>query len=211
LASCNPNNPSRPNDNFHYFDGWYNTSGSTVGGVYSDILNYAPWVDPNNGTSVGVSAWAMLTGPGSGDRWAQTGWVAYENGAQYSFAQWTNSAGTGTTTYLARAFPLGQYTYYTTEYNNTPGDFTFNWGGNWTTAPATFVPNEGQVYGEIATEASQMPGGYNYHEDFSNTEWYPSSGWTSFSGTPQSYNLNYWGNHKTSSTDDQIWDWACSS
>jgi hypothetical protein len=214
LAKCDPN---RPNIQQHYFDGWSNTENqSNVGGIYSSILNYSPWVYPYDGSSVGVSAWVMLTAPGGSgiSHYAQIGWVEYPYGSRGTFDQWTSRDGksiTGNVWY--GGYPVGQHTFYTMLYNNPPGYFSFEANGTLYDQPAaTFTPTGVQNYGEIATEASQMPGGYNSPEDFAATNWWINGrGWIALNGAPNSYNYNYWGNSKSSSTDLTSWDWACSS
>jgi hypothetical protein len=210
VAKCNP---SRSNDKNHWFDGWYRNTGATnVGGIYAGILNYSPWVYPYDGSNVGVSAWTMLTGSGSGERWAQIGWVEYPYGVRYTFVQWTNSAGSGVTTHLYSPQPVGSTTTYTTLYGNTAGDFTFEAGSIKDLEQATFTPTGAQNFGETATLASQMPGGYNYFEEFTGAHmWINGSGWVAFNGTIDNYSSTYFGNYQSGSQVDGIWDRTCST
>lgn len=210
LAKCEP---YRANDNKSWFDGWYRNSGrANVGGIEAGILNYSPWVYPNDGSGVGVSAWTMLTGSGSGLRWAQIGWVEYPYGVRHTFVQWTNSAGNNWTTHFYTAQPVGATTTYTVLYNNTPGDFTFEAGSINDTEQATFTPSGSQNFGEIATLASQMPGGYNYFEEFTNAHIYVTGiGWEPYSGTTDNYSSTYFGNYQSGSEVDGIWDQSCST
>lgn len=57
-AKCNP---GRTDDKIDHQDGWSN-SNVTIGGVYSDILNYSPYVANEiiNGNAEYVSAWSMI-------------------------------------------------------------------------------------------------------------------------------------------------------
>lgn len=201
LAKCQP---GRTNNGTVYWDGWYRSSSGTVGGVYSDILNYSPWVEPNNE----VMAWTMLNNGGS--NWAQVGWWEYAGGTRSTFVQWTTSPGHWSTKFWTPQ-SVGSYSYYTTLYGNTPGDFTFEVNGSTIDKEtASFTPNDAQNYGEIHTLADQMPGGYNANEVFKATNVY-IGGWQSFSGTSTNSSSTYFGESNVSSTQRNIWDWACST
>ena len=199
LAKCQP---GRSNNGSVYFDGWVR-SGS-VGGVYSDMLNYSPWVQPNNQ----VLAWTMLNNGTS--NWAQVGWWEYAGGTRYTFVQWTTSPNRWQTKFW-NPQSTGAYTYYTTLYNNQPGKFSFQVSGSTIDAEnASFTPNQAQNLGEIQTLADQMPGGYNNNEVFKSTNVY-IGGWQAFSGSNYNSNGSYFGLNSVSSTQRNIWDWACSS
>lgn len=104
LAKCQPN---RANDGVSYFDGWYNYA-YEADGVYSTILNYSPWVQPNSE----VSAWSMLTvAPGMGTGYAQVGWWEFAYGERHTFVQWTLIGG-GFQTKFWSPQPTGSYTTY---------------------------------------------------------------------------------------------------
>ena len=77
-AKCQPH---RADDGLSYFDSWYRALGYTVGGVYSDILNYSPWVQPGST----VTGWVMLTS--SNSTWAQVGWWEDSGGTRHTFVQ----------------------------------------------------------------------------------------------------------------------------
>lgn len=200
LAKCQP---GRTNNGTTYFDGWTRYVGSTVGGVYSYIKNYSPWVQPGSM----VVAWTMLHVYTQQRDYAQVGWLEYSGGTRYTFTAYDN--GSGQIMHLFAPYATNQYTYYTTLYGNVPGKFTFQ--ANGTTlenVPAGFVPNEGQVYGEIKTLASQMPGGYASVERFDDTWIYYSGAWRAFNGS-HSPPSSYFGNNVSSTTAIQIWDNAC--
>jgi len=199
LAKCQPN---RTNNGQTYWDGWLRGAG-TVGGIYSSILNYSPWVQPGSQ----VTAWTMLNNGGSW--WAQVGWWESPYGVRYTFVQWTPSAGQFQTHFWTPAQPVGQSTYYTTLWNYTPGKFTFQVASSTIdTETAAFTPNDGQAFGEINTLASQMPGALYAPEDFSNTNWWVS-GWSAFNGSPYDSSTTYFNIAKYSSTHLQIGDKAC--
>ncbi|MGA3184449.1 MAG: hypothetical protein ABSE52_07625 [Candidatus Dormibacteria bacterium] len=218
LASCAPGRNHAIGD---WFDGWYNSEGTTnVGGIYSDILVYSPYVYDDSSYQ-GVSAWVMLV---DSSAYAQVGWVQYPQGSRGFFDQWTTANGsseTGTVYYGVGT--VGQYAWFTMLYNNPSGYFTFEYndgGGNvvMNQPVAKWTPTGVQNYGEIVDAASQMPGGASDHEDFSSTYWYINGqGWIPMNGTPQTYykdpnngiGIQFEGS-KYSSTDDQIWD-SCPS
>jgi hypothetical protein len=203
LAKCDP---GRADDGRYYFDGWYKTPGGTVGGVGSNIVNYSPWVHV---TDDSVSAWTMTA---NGSLYAQVGWLEFPGSVRYTFTEYTTSDHNWHRKYFG-AYPLGASTRYTTLYGNTAGYFTFlvN-GGQIDKEPAQFVPNNGQNYGEIHTYDDQMPGGYNLHETFRNTQIYYSGAWHAFQGTgytsaaPFHYSTNDSGQYNL-----DIWDGACAS
>lgn len=217
LAKCQPyyNGSPRSDDNQYHFDGWYRSPGVTVGGIYSSILNYSPWVQPNgSGENHFVAAWTMLDHASSCSTcdYAQVGWFENPGGARYTFTQWTHDNTFSENDFSPQS--VGSYTYYTTLYNNTPGKFTFQVAGSTIdTETAAFTPNEGEIYGEENTLASQMPGGYNSnaHEVFSDANIYLNGAYQAFSGTADPGNTTYFGNSKTSSQYDMVWDKACAS
>jgi hypothetical protein len=201
-AKCDPH---RANDGKNYWSGWERLPGATVGGVYSDIYNYSPWVH----SSTGVVAWAMLNN-GNG-AWAQMGWLEYPGGDRRTFVQWTKSGDFFEEHYVAQ--PVNTFTTYTVLWNNTPGKFTFRVNGSTIdTEDAGFAPNEGQLYGEIHSLWDQMPGALNNHENFYNSHiYFGTNGWHNFNGSNHNTGSNYFGNSRHNDTDTDIWDKACSS
>lgn len=204
---CNPN---RTNDYRTFrFDGWYRTPGGAVGGVYSNIWNYSPFVYPISSTASYVVAWTMLTNSNPND-WAQVGWFENPYGVRYTFIQTYDGSGSPNTEFFAPE-ATNTYTTYTMLYGNTPGGFTYEWAGNVRQSFATFVPNQGQIFGETHTLADQMPGGYSnpyYYENFYNSHIYYSGGWRAYSGTVTDYSSDY-GYQVDSSYNMDIWDKAC--
>ncbi len=201
-TKCDPN---RTNNGVSYFDGWFNTgTAGQVGGIYSNIENYSPWVYPNSS----VSAWSMLDNP-SEDNWAQAGWIEYAYGTRYSFVEYTTSPG-NYTTQLYPAYAVGDYTYYTTMYDGANSYFTFQIASNTMyQIQLSWVPDQAQNYGEIHTLADQMPGNRSWPEDFSSTYWWDATGWKVFNGYANNTGGGYFSNMVMSSTDDQIFDNAC--
>ncbi len=200
--SCNPT-PPRGNSSGNWFDGWQRTSGSTVGGVYSDIYNYVPYVYPG-ASNAGVSAWTMLA---NGQNWAQVGWTQYPQ-SRWTFIQWTIGVGNIVQDDWYPQ-PTGQYTYYTTLYNGA--DFVFEVAGSVIDSVVqTFTPNEAENFGELATTADQMPGGTTDPEVFKSTEWYVNGGWQPLAGA-EYQNPPEFGYSPISNTQIDIWDPKCSS
>ncbi len=199
LAKCQPN---RTNDERAYFDGWQR-SPAEPGGVYSKIFNYSPWVQPGRS----VVAWTMLNRFTT--QWAQVGWWEYAFDDRYTFTQTTLPA---VSTHFFLPEPVGAYTYYTTLYNNPPGSFSYQVNGSTIDVqPANFVPLSAQIYGELNTFASQMPGGYalGAAEDFFDSHIWFSGAWQPFDGVDTNDDLTQFGNVKISTLDLSIWDLTC--
>jgi hypothetical protein len=198
-------NPGRTNDFRTFrFDGWERSPGTTVGGVYSDIYNYSPWVYYITSTTSYVSAWSLVD---DGYHYAQVGWIEEPHGARYVFTETFDRNGDNVRYFSPE--PINSQSYYTVLFNNTPGEFTFEVNGSVIdVSTAQFTPNDGQNYGETHSLADQMPGGYNQNEYFSNTHIWYSGAWHNFSGTPHNDSSHY-GDSKPSSTEMLIWDWAC--
>lgn len=194
--------PGRSNNGATYFAGWTRNNAGAPGGVYSNILNYSPWVQPN---SV-VVGWSMLNRGTT--QWAQVGWLEYAGGTRKTFVQWTTSPGVTQTKYF-NPQPTGQSTYYTVLYNNTPGKFTFQVNNSTiTTETATFSPDSAQISGETKTLASQMPGGVYSGEVFGDSHIYLGS-WSNFSGSNFVTNTTYHGIGGSGGLQRNTWDWAC--
>jgi hypothetical protein len=131
-AKCQP---GRVNNGSAYFAGWSRNS-STVGGVYSLILNYSPWVQPNSQ----VTAWTMLTLSNNNTKWAQVGWWEEAGGVRHTFTQYTDNS-TWHTLFLSPK-AVGTSTYYTTLYDAGTHKFTFQVAGSTVqTVTAVFAPN----------------------------------------------------------------------
>jgi hypothetical protein len=130
------------------------------------------------------------------------------------FVQYIDVYGLRQTT-LISAPPIGTYNQYMVLYNNTPGKFTFRINGVNIIAPvdASFVPTVGEIMGETHTLASQMPGGYNNPETFTDSHIY-INGWQNFTGTAvpgfNDPDFAYYGSIALSNhLDDYAWDRAC--
>jgi len=205
-AKCNPGRPDRGNE--FYQAGWRRTPGTTVGGIYSNILNYSPWVYPTGRPWPHTSGWAMIQ-QSSGANWAQVGWMEEPwdpnhqlYAKRYVFVQWTVNGSWNTPILFDQpAGDVGVLWEYKVLYNNTPGKFTFFYKGTQlpVDANAGWVPNQGKTAGEIKTLGSQMPGGTNYGDMWmaGSNIWYSGS-WRPFSASyfeiePGSPYPNQWG------------------
>jgi hypothetical protein len=130
------------------------------GGVYAQIENYSPWVDPGHVPTVAYSAVGGSINP----TWAQVGWLEGPYGDRHTFLQ----VRSGLFTVVERLYddapyPEGSYIYYTVLYNNTPGKFTFQVNGSWFpysgySVTASWSPVYGEIAGETQSRRSQMPG-----------------------------------------------------
>lgn len=214
-ASCNP---GRVDDNQTYSAGWFQifTGQYGVGGVYSSIREYDPYVGSGPITENWSTAWSMLTIPDH-TRWAQIGWLKKPPNFRYLFTQTTKSDGTIIMMLLNDTPPpIGAYTYYTVLYGNyAPGWITYQVNGvdrhyiytGWT-------PLEGQTAGEITSLASQLPGGRLSPEYFKDTHMYYGGGWHDLDGIPTFFGpgaSGYFGSVKQSSLQLKVWDKACTT
>src|SRR6266446_3114547 len=157
--------PGTANDGGTYLDGWYSSTYSPTGGVYSDIFNYSPWVQPGNL----VVAWSMLD-VANANAWAQVGWMEVAYGTRYTFTQWMTCINCSAYTDYYSAFGINTYTQYKVLWNNACGGCVSMYAGGTRLEYhyVSWTPNEGQIYGEIHTYSDQMPGAQQQHEDFSN-------------------------------------------
>lgn len=208
---------TRQSDNTAYQDGWSRNPGSRVGGIYSSILNYSPWVWPENvGILLNDVFAAVQLSDNHGDDWI-LGWEELAYGARDTlecFAQPNSNGGYDNecTTETAGTQPVDTFTEYKILYDNQPYSFTYFVNGQLIdTIPTNFdqlTPTASQVTGQILTQSDQIPGGYAAREQFQDTHWYYPNNWYAFNGTPVP---SPWfsGNQPVSSTTDTIWDTQC--
>jgi hypothetical protein len=210
-------NTFRPDDHKSYWSGTWqqpNTSVAMVE-VASRILEERPAVQP---TGSDVYAWTLLTRPANGatQYWTQVGWHEH----RYS--------GTGQTHTTFISWSVG-YTWYENDYASAPIGSTPNYvtiyspstGHSYLWQDSTEVgdvllgwtPTWAQVFGEIHTDNSQMPGGYNAHVTMRNTMYEQQGGnLVAFNASPiQTPSEPYFWSSKLNSTSYDIWDTACAS
>lgn len=206
---------SRGNDNQAYADGWSNYPGFRVGGIYSNVTNYSPWVDPQYlryGVSNYVTALEVLYDANS-HVWAM-GWEEFWKGQRDTPIYYTDNYGDVLVKELP-AEPVGSSTEYKILYENTPGQFTYFEDGvqvdHESDFQQKFEPIAALEDGEILTASSQMPGAKLSYQQFGNTHyWYPS-GWVNFDGAPFNDNSQWFFNIKANSLLDSIGDNSCNT
>lgn len=201
-AKCQP---GRTNNAVHYWDGWRDLSGTATGGVWAQLNNYSPWVQPGYSSF----AYTMLRSVG-GSQYAQVGWEEQASGTRYTFLEWTHD---GTYTRHRRtAEPTDALTNYTVLYANSPGQFTFQVNGStWETQTAQFSPTASEIMAEVQTAASQMAGAVNKHQNLYSAHKWQNGGWIAYGGTVFNSTSSWYGNYKSSTYQDTVWDLSCSS
>lgn len=128
--------------NFSYFDGVdAQDNGSELGGVYSDIKDYSPYVNTGDAGAYS-SQWVMLKQQAP-CQWAQAGYKQFINGSaqstRRSFVSYTASSNqTGCSPYTDQSgiveidYTLGDtegsYHYFTVTYGSCTYDCTVAWG-----------------------------------------------------------------------------------
>lgn len=190
--------------------------------IRANILNYSSYV---YGMSQ-PSAWVMLynTADCSICHLAQTGWDEFgtNNGSggstRQTFAAYSSPSNSQ---YYEDHDPRGpqpvgttsnyrvQYRYAGSNSYHNYYDFYLN-GSVWDSQPSNFIPNAGQMMGEVGNMADQMAGGVASHETFTSSQ-YEDSGntWLSFNGSTSS-SSTYFTAYAASSSELDVWDDNCS-
>lgn len=202
-------------DNYltYYWDGAYSTPGKEMGGVYADIENYSPYVYADGYDN--TSEWVMLAYEQNSAYYAQDGWIEYAYGQRYTFDEISFGS-----TYYDDFYPpynINSYIYYDTLYDPSTEITTFEANNHVLTQYVNyFTWNEAQVYAELWTQASQVPGGYyngNHVQDMHG--WYggTSGGWYNFNGDSDTSPTTSWMSEtpwfKTGVNSFVTWDQAC--
>lgn len=203
-AKCQP---GRSDDRQTYFDGWRRDVGTRVGGVYSNILNYSPWVQPGVGQH--TVGWSMLANQSYGINFGQIGWWEYPGTVgRKTFVEYTTSPNVVAPPRFYNGDPVGSSSYYTVLYDEVTG---FQFKDNGVTEysmPAYYTPIEAQIFGEMHTLASQMPGGVYGGEVFADSHVWINN-WTEFAGSDSNSPSTYFGIADVSTTQRNIWDRSC--
>jgi hypothetical protein len=152
-------NPGRRNNYLHYYwDGADRNTGGTAAGVYASISNYAPRVSPPSNND--VSEWVMLDQRPSSDLYIQIGWIDFSGGRRYTFDEYSFGPNTFHDNYYP-AYPVNSMPRYTVVYQ--PGHnhrfLTEVNGRTYDVITKLFAPNDAQIFAEIHTRSSQIPGG----------------------------------------------------
>ena len=165
MAKCYP---GRQNDMQTYFNGWIRAVGvNKIAGVMSSTLNYSPWVEWRNGqSSEDVTAWTMLAD--DANHYAQVGWLEQRYDKRYTFTEYTDANGFHTRLWPSQ--PIGSTSNYNTLYQYRQNKFTLQWPSHSYNVPATFIPSQAQVLGEIHTLSSQTPGDGTTPESYDYTQ-----------------------------------------
>jgi hypothetical protein len=159
----------------------------------------------------------MLLNPnwqGQGARLAQVGWLERDYDERHTFIEWQEANGADHLDMNFAPQPVDIYTNYSVLYLFNGWNFTFQVNGaTIANAPAGWVPTMGEIYGEIKTAASQMPGGYNKVEVFDQSKLYYSGSWRDFDGIGTKTDVDgvWHRQQKVSPRLFVIWDTACST
>lgn len=199
-AKCQPGRADNGTD--YWAGGSRIRSGIT--GVYSNILNYDPWVQPGSQSL----AWVMLTKSTDHRVWAQVGYWENANDSRYTFTQYTSEPNKWWTGFYWPPEPENTYTYYKVTYDGSNWRF-YAAGDLLNYKVATFVPNEAQIFGETHTLADQMPGALQKWEWFKDAKAQWAGAWNNWDGTVWTTNDTYFRAGKNTATSIWIYDKAC--
>ena len=200
-ASCNP---GRTPQSGHWWDGWQRVPGGSVGGVYSTFQNYDSYV---YGSSI-TSTWVLIFDNVNG-RYAQVGWYEQPSlGYRDVFDEYVNTSGQQIRDVYD--YPAGASDTYTVEYDPISKITTFKVQTvQLNQVVVSYLPNDGQVMGEVLNFANQMVGGRDDPVSLSGSRIYYSGGWKAFNGSVVNYDVNAYGNTVQNQGTDDIWDNAC--
>lgn len=201
-AACNP---GRTPSSGHWWDGWIRGPGTAVGGTYATIDNYSSYVYGSSITAV----YSLITDTGNG-HYAQVGWYQQPSaGYRDVFTEYVNTS--SQTIRNIWDYPAGSSDVYNVEYDPISKITTFTVDGNQLQqVVVSYLPNQGEVLGEVLNFASQMVGGNDDPVSLSGTRIYYSGGWQVFAGDAVNYDVHAYGNTVQNSGTDDIWDLACS-
>ena len=196
-ASCVP--PRSYDGNYH--QAWVAQSpGGSVGGVWSDILNYQPYAPPGTFSY----SWDMIT-KNANWYWAQIG--NFQSGASRQvYLQYADgSSPAHAASFGAKA--LGQYTYYSVSYYN--GQFFFYADSLVFSHYASWVPTVAILSSETTSLDVQMMGATYSPVWFTNNHIYYNSTWQSVAGSLNNPDPTHFGIAGNGSS-FETWDKACS-
>lgn len=216
LGKCNVSqvDPSRANKPSEYF--WIaatNSIAGIVGGVYSQIKTYSPWV--SNGAF--SYAWVMLTRSGS-YYWAQIGPHEVVNGARDTHIQTANGSSSSVWDLNLGSTSVGSLNYDTILYDPPSNRYQFQINSNTyhSTTSLTWFPTAAQIASEITNLNTQMMGATSVHEQFNSNHLYYNNQWYAFGGSPflsssNGTNPATWFGYSGTAAGFQGWDKTCSS
>jgi hypothetical protein len=211
-AACNPGRGI--GDPYPYFAGWYRTAVSvptgTLGYVESQIEEYSPYVAPVDGNET-VSAWVMIEAESDYSDRSQVGWLKYATGKRWSFSEWTyDNLGNWTRQHYTPQ-PVGNYTVYEVYWDPNTERLQHWINANLVVSHMRhFTMRRANNHGETHNQGSQMPGGFDDHEQF--TFSYVgdlSDNLYAFNGTLEVDEPDWHGAAEATPTGFHIWDRAC--
>ena len=203
-ASCAP---SRTDDYVaSHFAGWQRQPGTNVGGVYANIYTYEPYVKvecPNSTDKAGCNETVEQIGiaDSSAKSIGQDGFKTYESGLAYGLRDFCEVAVGQTVApgYLEvidnnpnQLYGYGILYAYNYDSNGQPEYTCQKSGQTFGVIDQQYQPDTGDIFGEVHTFASQMPGGTSDNDYFSNAHIYYGGGWQ-----------NYGADSANSSSDEQ--------
>jgi hypothetical protein len=202
-----------------WHDGWYRTAstipGGTLGYATSQILEYSPYIAPTSG-SESTSAWPMIENDEVPQYYSQVGWLKYATGTRRTFSEWIYNDSTGTRQVAHREYPaqpVGNWTLYEVYWDPNTQRIQHWINANLVQSHRRFFTmRRADIYGETHELRSQMPGGYNFHEQF--TESYVANladDIYEFLGTVDIEDPSIHDAAVGSSTRLDIWDKACAT
>lgn len=213
-ARCDP---SRTNDAGVHYDGSTEVvpNGKNAGGLSATIENYDPYVFPTTGFTDDTVEWIMDTQT-SLDHYVQVGPDTFADGSRYTFVERGSTVQNNYTDYYFDPYSINSLIPYEIDFSPNSGD-EYDFFANGVLIQSLYLsnfqnPNEVQLYAELQTKASQMPGGYNNTASMSDGQLRYDTSWhtlaaainppPSFAGiTPSSGTADHW----------HIWDDACAN
>jgi hypothetical protein len=211
-------NTGRTDDGTSYWSGTRLDTYNTIVMVESKILEERPHVWP---VGSDVSAWTMLTHeptPSGQQFWAQIGWNEHRSSTSTqvhtTFVQWTDQYGGIGSIFDIPSAPIGSTPNYITTFDpNTMLATLYRDSTGEASVYLGWTPDKAQVFGEIHTASSQMPGGTNVHVTMRNTMYQiQGNNPVAFNQAPNQYPSVDWAwSWKRSSTAYDIWDTKCAS
>ncbi len=190
-------NPERANNSSYYWIGATSQNtidGTPPGGLYANIRTYSPFVaGPNQGASStdSVSEWVMLdSGDPQSTQWAQIGWLEFPYGVRNTFIQYADGSNNLHTDYFAPSAINSTQTYGVLYQPGAEYPFTISENGsNLVSFSVSWAPTSADIFAELHTQASQVPGGTadpsGQVAQVTNAHVWPtagSGGWGNFNG-----------------------------
>jgi hypothetical protein len=178
--------------------------------VFATTDEYDPYYTGQNRTGSLMSV--MLD---NGSYWAQLGWIKDKQSGSIKreiFVEHVDGFGNNLWFFWAQK-PVGSITGYKITFDSSNHHFHYYVDGSeYANLGASFSwsPTRWEIFGETHDRADQMPGGYNGHAHFSNSQFRQSGSWQVANATPHSDGTINKATHPWAGAYD-IWDTACAS